>query len=74
MLTTASDVARWTGGAIFTSIYLTILSHTQTYKAASIVPKAAIAAGASFSTRKALLEALPLGTVAIEKIPGVTTL
>ena len=70
----ASGVARWTGGALCASIYLTIPSRIQARKAASIVPKVAIAAGASFSTRKALLEALPLGTVAVEKIPGVTTL
>lgn len=66
-------MARWTGGALSASIYLTILSNVQGKKAAAIVPAAAIAAGADSDTATALLQALPLGAAAIEKIPGVTT-
>lgn len=66
-------MARWTGGALSSSIYLAILSNVQSNKAASLVPHAAEAAGASPSTAQALLAAIPLGTTAIEKVPGITT-
>ncbi|KAF2500113.1 hypothetical protein BU16DRAFT_453129 [Lophium mytilinum] len=68
-----AGVARWTGGALSQSIYLTIMSHVQASHAASLVPKAAIAAGATPSTAQALLAAIPLGAAAIEKVPGITT-
>jgi Fungal trichothecene efflux pump (TRI12) len=67
-----AGVARWTGGALSASIYIAILTNVQSSKAASLVPAAAIAAGADSSTAAALLKALPLGAAAIEKVPGVT--
>ena len=69
----SSGVARFAGGAIAISIYTTILSNTQGSKAAELVPAAAIAAGASPATAKALLAAIPLGAAAIAKVPGITT-
>jgi MFS family permease len=68
-----AGVARWTGGALSASIYIAILDRVQSSKAAVLVPRAAMAAGATNITAAALLKALPLGATAIEKIPGVTS-
>ncbi|KAF2671972.1 MFS general substrate transporter [Microthyrium microscopicum] len=67
-----AGVARWTGGAIASSMYLTILANTQGKKAAQLVPAAAMKAGASSSTAQALLKALPLGATAIAKVANTT--
>ena len=52
---------------------MSILTNTQSTRAAITVPQAAIAAGASVDTAKALFAALPLGAVAIEKVPNINT-
>jgi hypothetical protein len=73
VLTIPSGVARWTGGALSSSIYLAILSSVQSRKAAELVPAAAAAAGADPDTAAALAAAIPLGAPAIEKVTGATT-
>ena len=67
-----AGVARWTGGALASSIYLAILSNVQAEQAAKLVPNAVAAAGGSESTATALLAALPLGAEAIAKVSGTT--
>lgn len=52
-------------------VYTTILSNVVTTNAIKLVPTAAKAAGLPASSAIALLEALPLGTAASEKVPGV---
>jgi hypothetical protein len=66
-----SGVARFAGGSIATSVYTTILSNTQRSKAKSIVPLAATAVGLPALSVPALLQALPLGSLAIMAVPGV---
>lgn len=65
-----AGVARYAGGSLAQAIYTSILTNTQTSRAAVIVPRAAVAAGASESTASALLTAFPLGTAALEKVSG----
>jgi hypothetical protein len=45
----------------------------QGHHAAVLVPAAAEAAGLSASSSAALLAALPLGSAAVAKVPGITT-
>lgn len=67
-----AGVARWTGGALASSIYLAIMSNVQLSQASHLVPNAVAALGGSESTAAALLAALPLGAEAIAKVPGTT--
>lgn len=67
-----AGVARWTGGALASSIYLAILSNVQSEQATRLVSNAVAAAGGSEATATALLAALPLGAEAIAKVPGTT--
>ncbi|EON98649.1 putative trichothecene efflux pump protein [Phaeoacremonium minimum UCRPA7] len=68
-----AGVARFAGGAVAISVYTTILTNVQTKSAASLVPKAALAAGLPSGSVQALLSALPLGSAALSKVPGITT-
>lgn len=67
-----SGVARWTGGALSSSIYIAILNSVQKSKAGTLVPAAAMANGADQSTASALLAAIPLGAGAIANVTGTT--
>ncbi|KAL4893690.1 fungal trichothecene efflux pump [Aspergillus ambiguus] len=67
-----AGVSRFAGGSIATSIYTTILTNVQGHAAARLVPPAAINAGLPESSIKTLMEALPVGAAAIEKVPGIT--
>lgn len=53
-------------------MYTSILTNVQSSQAGKLVPAAAIAAGLPASSTSALLTALPLGSAAIEKVPGIT--
>lgn len=66
-----AGVARYAGGSLAQAIYTSVLANTQSSRAALTVPRAAIAAGASDTTAKALLSAFPLGAAALEKVPGI---
>ena len=66
-----AGVARYAGGSLAQAIYTSVLTNTQSARAAATVPRAAIAAGAKEATANALLAAFPLGTAALEKVPGV---
>ncbi|CAK7215013.1 hypothetical protein SCUCBS95973_002331 [Sporothrix curviconia] len=65
-----AGVARWTGGALSSSIYLAILANVQGKQAKTLIPNAAIAAGASPSMATQLITAIGAGTAA--DIPGIT--
>ena len=52
--------------------FQTILVNFQTRYAAQHVVPAAMAAGASAKVAEAVAAALPLGTAALEKVPGMT--
>ncbi|CAK7231680.1 hypothetical protein SBRCBS47491_008013 [Sporothrix bragantina] len=65
-----AGVARWTGGALSSSIYLAILSNVQGKQAKTLIPAAAIAAGANDSMATQLITAIGAGTAA--EIPGIT--
>ncbi|KAJ4286726.1 hypothetical protein N0V90_012978 [Kalmusia sp. IMI 367209] len=65
-----AGVARWTGGALSSSIYLAILSNVQASQASRLVSIAVVGAGGSETTAAGLLAALPLGAEAIAKVPG----
>ncbi|KAF2109764.1 fungal trichothecene efflux pump [Lophiotrema nucula] len=67
-----AGVARWTGGAMASSIYLTILNNVQAEQAVKLVSNAVASTGGSESTATALLAALPLGAEAIAKVTGTT--
>jgi hypothetical protein len=54
-------------------MYSSILSSVQVPYATKYVIEAAEAAGASPKVAAAVLEALPLGTAALEKVQGLTT-
>lgn len=68
-----AGVARFAGGAVAISVYTTILTNVQSSQAVKLVPAAAIAAGPPASSAKSLLAALPLGSAALAKVPGITT-
>ncbi|OAA63617.1 Fungal trichothecene efflux pump [Niveomyces insectorum RCEF 264] len=68
-----AGVARWTGGALSSSIYLAILSNVQGKQARKLIPAAAIAAGANTTTADAMVAAIGLGAAAAEAVPGATT-
>lgn len=67
-----AGMARYAGGSLAQAIYTTILTNTQSTRAAATVPAAAIAAGMSPENAQALLAAFPLGATAIAKVPGTT--
>lgn len=67
-----AGVARYAGGAVAVTLFLTILEVTQAAWAKVHVIAAAEAAGASASTAAAVLAALPLGAAALEKVQGLT--
>jgi hypothetical protein len=58
---------------VATSIFTTVFSNVQSNHAAKLVPVAAEAAGLPASSIAALMTALPLGSAAISKVPGITT-
>lgn len=68
-----AGVARYSGGAVAVTLFLTILSVVQKSYAGTHVIAAAEAAGASPDTAAAVLAALPLGAAALEKVSGLTT-
>ncbi|KUJ21446.1 MFS general substrate transporter [Mollisia scopiformis] len=68
-----AGVARYAGGAVAVTLFETILDTVQSSWTRTHVIAAAEAAGASLGTAKAVLTALPLGTAALEKVPGLTT-
>jgi hypothetical protein len=67
-----AGMARYAGGSLATAIYTTILQNTQSSRAASTLPSAAIAAGMSPENAQKLLAAFPLGASAIAQVPGTT--
>jgi hypothetical protein len=68
-----AGVSRFAGGAIAISVYTTILTNVQFSSLAKLLPAAAIAAGLPASNVPALAAALPLGSAALAKVPGITT-
>ncbi|KAF2637534.1 MFS general substrate transporter [Massarina eburnea CBS 473.64] len=67
-----AGVARWTGGALSSSIYLAILSNVQASQSTQLVTDAVTAMGGTEATAAALLAAIPLGAEAIAKVDGTT--
>jgi hypothetical protein len=67
-----AGVARAAGASVAATIYETVLVNVQGRHARASVPIVAMAAGASKTTAGAVLAALPLGTSALEKVPGIT--
>ncbi|KAF2465273.1 MFS general substrate transporter [Lindgomyces ingoldianus] len=67
-----AGMARYAGGSLAVAIYTTILTNTQTTRAAATLPKAAIAAGMTPENAQKLLAAFPLGGQAIASVPGTT--
>ncbi|KAI4650616.1 hypothetical protein J4E93_002973 [Alternaria ventricosa] len=67
-----AGMARYAGGSLAQAIYTTILTNTQTTRAAATVPAAAVKAGMSLENAQALLAALPLGAAAIAEVPGTS--
>ncbi|KAF7187779.1 Trichothecene efflux pump TRI12 [Pseudocercospora fuligena] len=65
-----AGVARYAGGSLAQAIYTSVLTNTQTSRAATLVPEAAMNAGASESVAAALTQALTAGGNATS-IPGV---
>jgi hypothetical protein len=62
---------RHAGGSLAQAIYTTILTNSQTPRAATTLPAAAIAAGMTTENATKLAAALPLGPT-YENIPGIT--
>jgi hypothetical protein len=52
--------------------YLILVTNTQSSWAGRLLPAAATGAGLPASSLPALVEALPLGAAALEKVPGIT--
>ncbi|KAF1936755.1 hypothetical protein EJ02DRAFT_438321 [Clathrospora elynae] len=65
-----AGMARYAGGSLAQAIYTTILTNTQSTRAAITIPAAAIAAGMSPENAQTLLAALSLGAAAISDVPG----
>ncbi|CAK7207893.1 hypothetical protein SEUCBS139899_010708 [Sporothrix eucalyptigena] len=68
-----AGVGRYAGGSLATAIYESVLTNTQKSNAAITLPRAAIAAGLDPVNAQKLLAAFPLGTAAIEAVPGVNS-
>ncbi|KAF7556790.1 hypothetical protein G7Z17_g1149 [Cylindrodendrum hubeiense] len=67
-----AGVSRFAGGAIAISVYTTILTNVQSSSMLKLVPAAAIKAGLSEDSVEQLLAALPLGSAALQAVPGIT--
>ncbi|KAF4460823.1 MFS general substrate transporter [Fusarium albosuccineum] len=67
-----AGVSRFAGGAIAISVYTTILTNVQSSQMLKLVPPAATGAGLPESSLEQLLAALPLGSAALEQVPGIT--
>ncbi|KAH7162191.1 fungal trichothecene efflux pump [Dactylonectria estremocensis] len=68
-----AGVSRFAGGAIAISVYTTILTNVQSSSMLKLVPTAAINAGLPEGSVEKLLAALPLGSAALQEVPGITT-
>ena len=66
-----AGVARFGGGSLAVSVYTSVLTNTQTKKAAEIVVRAGTDNGLTQAAAKQLLAALSLGAKAIEAVPGI---
>lgn len=67
-----AGMARYAGGSLAQAIYTTILTNTQTKRAAMTLPQAAMDAGMTAENAQKLLAAFPLGAQAIAAVPGTT--
>ncbi|KAL5402383.1 hypothetical protein PMIN06_002081 [Paraphaeosphaeria minitans] len=65
-----AGMARYAGGSLAVAIYTTILTNTQSTRAAATLPAAAISAGMTAENAQKLLAAFPLGVTAIAAVPG----
>ncbi|KAK7186722.1 hypothetical protein DPSP01_001075 [Paraphaeosphaeria sporulosa] len=65
-----AGMARYAGGSLAVAIYTTILTNTQSTRAAATLPAAAISAGMTAENAQKLLAAFPLGATAIAAVPG----
>lgn len=65
-----AGMARYAGGSLAVAIYTTILTNTQSTRAAATLPAAAMSAGMTPENAQKLLAAFPLGTTAIAAVPG----
>lgn len=61
------------GGAIAISVYSTILSNTLSTWMMRLIPAAVLPLGLPESSVASLMAALPLGSSALAKVPGITT-
>ncbi|KAH7023911.1 fungal trichothecene efflux pump [Ilyonectria destructans] len=68
-----AGVSRFAGGAIAISVYTTILTNVQSSSMLKLVPAAALKAGLPEDSIEKLLAALPLGSAALQQVPGITT-
>lgn len=69
-----AGVARFAGGSLAQAIYTTVLTNTQTRRAAETVPAAAIALGLGEQEAQQLLVAITSGASAkIAEIPGIVS-
>ncbi|KAF2653605.1 MFS general substrate transporter [Lophiostoma macrostomum CBS 122681] len=68
-----AGVSRFAGGAIAISVYSTILTNTLTTWMARLIPAAVLPLGLPESSLVALMTALPQGSAALAKVPGITT-
>ncbi|KAF2840344.1 MFS general substrate transporter [Patellaria atrata CBS 101060] len=67
-----AGVARYAGGSLAQAIYVSILANTQSARARTTVPAAAIAAGLDAANGEQLLGAFALGSEALMAVPGIT--
>lgn len=65
-----AGMARYAGGSLAVAIYTTILTNTQSTRAAATLPAAAISAGMTAENAQKLLAAFQLGATAIAAVPG----
>lgn len=66
-----AGASRNVAGSLSTAIYTTILTNTQSHRAAQTLPQAAVKAGLSAANAEQLLKVWALGPVAREAVPGV---
>jgi len=67
-----AGVARYAGGSLAQAIYTSVLTNTQSSRAAVTVPAAAIAAGLDPAAAAQLPAAFAVGATALAQIPGLT--